>query len=82
MSELSMTADETWQARLAENRRNAEAAIANNRSKAEAAIKQRGTLSVSSLPTLQVFMCSHLSAQLTQWLSIAPCTAICYTGQQ
>jgi hypothetical protein len=46
-------------------------ALADNRSKAEAAIKQRGTLSVLSLPTLQVFMCSHLSAQLAQWLSIA-----------
>jgi hypothetical protein len=75
-----MTADETWQARLAENRRNAEAAIANNRSKAEAAIKQRGTLSVFLLQ-LQ-FVRSHLSAQLAQWLIIAPCTAICYNGQQ
>jgi hypothetical protein len=45
-----MTADETWQARLAENRRNAEAAIANNRSKAEAALAQKGTPSVLSLP--------------------------------
>jgi hypothetical protein len=65
-----MTADELWKARLEKDRSDARAAIA-----------QRGMLSVLSLPTLQVFMCSHLSAQLTQWLSIAPCTAACYNDQ-